>query len=140
MLHFPFYSVQEIFFQGSLCSVVICKWIIGQIITGARLEKSSAILSPLGCSLFEGQVSMQPGLHISGGAHCLYYSPFHFGLLWVSLLAQTVNNPPTMQESWVRSLGQEDPLEKGMATHSSILVRRIPWTEKPGELQSMVLQ
>ena len=42
-----------------------------------------------------------------------------------------------MQETWVQSLGQEDPLEKGMATHSSILAWRIPWTEEPGGLQSM---
>ena len=48
-----------------------------------------------------------------------------------------VKNLPTMQETLARSLGWEDPLEKGMATHSSILVRRIPWTEEPGELQSM---
>ena len=48
-----------------------------------------------------------------------------------------VNNLPAMQESWVRSLGQENPLEKGMAAHSSILVWRIPWTEEPGKLQSM---
>ena len=48
-----------------------------------------------------------------------------------------VKNLPTMQETLVRSLGWEDPLEKGMATHSSILVWRIPWTEEPGELQSM---
>ena len=45
-----------------------------------------------------------------------------------------------MQETWVPSLGQEDPLEKGMATHSSILAWRIPWTEEPGGLQSMGLQ
>ena len=45
-----------------------------------------------------------------------------------------------MQETWVRSLGQEDPLEKEMATHSSILAWEIPWTEKPGELQSVELQ
>ena len=51
-----------------------------------------------------------------------------------------VKNPPAMQETWVRSLGWEDPLEKGMATHSSILAWRIPWTEKPGKLQSMELQ
>ena len=44
---------------------------------------------------------------------------------------------PAMWETWVRSLGQEDPLEKGMVTHSSILVWRIPWAEKPGELQSL---
>jgi len=47
---------------------------------------------------------------------------------WASLVAQLVKNPPAMQESWVRSLGLEDPLEKGKATHSSILTRRIPWT------------
>ena len=54
---------------------------------------------------------------------------------WASLLAQLVKNPPAMQETWVRSLGWEDPLKKGMATHSSILAWRIPWT-----LQSMVSQ
>ena len=54
--------------------------------------------------------------------------------LWASLVAQKVKNPPTMQETWVRSLGQEDPLEKGMATHSSILAWRIPGTEEPSEL------
>ena len=52
------------------------------------------------------------------------------------LLAQTVNNLPAIQETWVQSLGREDPLEKGMATHSSILAWRIPWTEEPGGLQS----
>ena len=51
-----------------------------------------------------------------------------------------VKNPPAMQETWVQSLGGEDPLEKGMATHSSILAWRIPWTEEPGGLQSMGLQ
>ena len=48
-----------------------------------------------------------------------------------------VKNLPAMQETQVRSLGWEDPLEKGMATHSSILAWRIPWTEEPGGLQSM---
>ena len=52
-------------------------------------------------------------------------------------MAQTVNNPPTTQEMWVRSLGQEDPLEKEMATLSSTVAWRIPWTEEPGGLQSM---
>ena len=51
-----------------------------------------------------------------------------------------VKNPTAMWETWVRSLGQEDPLEKGMATHSSILAWRIPWTEDPGGLKSMWLQ
>ena len=53
-----------------------------------------------------------------------------------SLVAQTVKNLPAMRGTWVRSLGQEDPLEKEMATRSSILAWRIPWTEKPGGLQS----
>ena len=48
-----------------------------------------------------------------------------------------VKNLPAVQETWVRSLGWEDPLEKEMATHSSILAWRIPWTEKPGRLQSI---
>ena len=55
---------------------------------------------------------------------------------WASLVAQTVKNLPAIWEIRVQSLGQEDPLEKGMATHSSILAWRIPWTEEPGELQS----
>ena len=54
-----------------------------------------------------------------------------------SLVAQLVKNLPAMQETWVRFLGQEDPLEKEMATQSSILAWRIPWTEEPGSLQSM---
>ena len=55
-----------------------------------------------------------------------------------SLVAQMVKNPPAMQETWVQSLGQEDLLEKAVATHSSILAWRIPWTEEePGGLQSM---
>ena len=52
-------------------------------------------------------------------------------------MAKMVKNPPAMQETWVRSLGGEDPLEKGMATHSSILAWKISWTEVPGRLQSM---
>ena len=51
-----------------------------------------------------------------------------------SLVTQEVKNPPTMQETWIQFLGWEDPLEKGMATHSSILAWRIPWTEEPGGL------
>ena len=55
-------------------------------------------------------------------------------------MAQTVKNLPAMWETWVRSLGWEDPLEEGMATPSSILAWRIPRTEEPGGLQSMGLQ
>ena len=55
-------------------------------------------------------------------------------------MAQTVKNIPVMWETWVRYLGQEDPLEKEMAIHSSFLAWGIPWTEEPGGLQSMGLQ
>ena len=56
-------------------------------------------------------------------------------LLWPFLVAQMVKNLPVMQETQIQPLGQEDPLEKGMATHSSILAWRILWTEDPGGLQ-----
>ena len=57
-----------------------------------------------------------------------------------SLVAQRLKNLPAMRETWVRFLGWEDPLEKEMATHSSILAWRIPWMEEPDGLQSMGLQ
>ena len=50
-------------------------------------------------------------------------------------MTQLVKNLPEIQETWVQSLGKEDPLEKGIAIHSSILAQRIPWTEEPGNLQ-----
>ena len=56
---------------------------------------------------------------------------------WASLVAQVIKNPPATWESWVRSLGQEDPLEKGMATQSNLLAWTTPWTEEPGRLQSL---
>ena len=59
------------------------------------------------------------------------------GIFGASLVAQLVKNLPAMQETWVQFLGWEYPLEKEMATHSSILAWRIPWTEEPGRLQSM---
>ena len=59
---------------------------------------------------------------------------------WASLVAQMVKNPAAMQETWVPSLGWKDSLEETMATHSSILAWKIPWTEEPGGLQSMGLQ
>ena len=61
----------------------------------------------------------------------LEFSPV---LLKASLVAQTINNLPAMQETWVQSLSEEDPLEEEIATHSSILGWRIPWTEEPGGL------
>ena len=60
-----------------------------------------------------------------------------FKNVWASLVAQMVKILPAMKETWVQPLGGEDPLEEGMATHSSILAWRIPWTEEPGGLQSV---
>ena len=68
---------------------------------------------------------------------CMY---IHTYCIWASPVAQMVKNLPAMQETWARSLGREDPLEKKMAIHSSILAWRIPWTEDPGGLQSIGLQ
>ena len=70
---------------------------------------------------------------VLGHSKCSTYSG-------ASLVALTVKNLPAMQETWVQSLGQEDPLEKGMATHSRILAWKIPWTEEPGGSQSIGLQ
>ena len=67
----------------------------------------------------------------------MFYNYLLFG---ASLVAHMVKNLPAMWETWVLFLGQQDPLKKGMATHSSILVWRIPCTKEPGELQSMGLQ
>ena len=58
-------------------------------------------------------------------------------MICIKLVVQSVNHLPAIQETWVQFLGWEDPLEKEMATHSSILAWRIPWTEEPGGLQSM---
>ena len=62
---------------------------------------------------------------------------FHVILVWTSLVAQLVKNLPAVQETWVQYLGREDPPEKKMANHSSILAWKIPWTEEPGRLESM---
>ena len=75
---------------------------------------------------------MIPGLGKSAGegkGYSLQYS-------WVSLVAQLVKNPPAMRETWVPSLGWEDSLEKGKATHFSVLAWRIPWTTVQGILKS----
>ena len=60
--------------------------------------------------------------------------------MYASLITQMVKNPPAIQETWIQSLGQKDPLEKERATHSSIFAWRILWTEEPGRLQFMGLQ
>ena len=66
-----------------------------------------------------------------------YIVYYIWGIYGASLVAKMGKTVPAMWETWVWSLSQEDPLEEGMATHSSILAWRIPWTEGPGRLQSM---
>ena len=63
----------------------------------------------------------------------------HIQLIWASLVAETVNNLPAVLKSQVQSLGQENPLGKGMATHSNTFAWRIPWTEEPSRPQSIGL-
>ena len=69
-----------------------------------------------------------------------FHFKVHWGPIWASLVNQMTKNLPAVDETWVQSLGREDPLEKGMTTLSSILAWRIPWTEEPVELQSMESQ
>ena len=89
---------------------------------GFEIRKSNQCLQPDG---FEEYRKMRLKLLLS------------VWLDWASLLVQMVKNLSAMQETWVQSLGQEDPLEKGMAIYSSFLAWRILWTEEPGGLQSM---
>ena len=77
---------------------------------------------------------------LCGTAERLFEGTVLLGCVYCSFGFPVVKNPPAMQETWVQSLGQEDPLEKGMATHSSILAWRILWTEKPHGPWSMGLQ
>ena len=79
-----------------------------------------------------GDPGSTPGSRRSAGEGIGY--PLQYS--WATLVTQIVKNLPAMWETWVQSLGWEDPREKEMATHSSILARRIPWTEEPGGLQS----
>ena len=81
-----------------------------------------------------------------GQSHLLYYQDCFIPNInvipgdWASLVAQMVKNLPAMWETWIRSLGWEDPLEEGMVTHSSVLAWEISWTEEPGGLKAMKLQ
>ena len=93
----------------------------------APYDKVAAVVSVPGIS-----PALPPFISSFGG-----FFSFH-PTTQVTFIAQMVKNLPVMQETQVRSLGQEDPLEKEMATHSRILSWRIPWTEEPDRLQSMV--
>ena len=84
---------------------------------------------------------MAPWRHIEWSLFCILFPSSLIGSKgWASLVAQRVKHLPAMRETWVWSLGQEDPLEKEMVTHSSTLAWKIPWMEQPERLQPMGLQ
>ena len=98
----------------------------------SRLSRSSALSSPCYTAPSHWLSIVHTVVYM-----CQCYSLNSIPLSpWASLVAQTVKNLPAMQKLWFWSLGQEDPLEEEMATHSSILAWRIPWREEPGGLQS----
>ena len=91
------------------------------------------------------QLKLKPELLLFLKSYLFSHSPerwikWGFGRNWASLVAQILKNLPVMQKTWVWSQDWEDPLKKAMATHSSILTRRISWTEEVGRLQSVELQ
>ena len=97
-------------------------------------------------TLLQGPLEVSQGRReqVAASTHVAVRKPLPcVGISWphrASMVTHTVKNPPTMQEVQVQSLGQKEPLEKGMATYSSIPAWRIPWTEEPGGLQFMVSQ
>ena len=94
---------------------------------------STGFLISLGVLFQEPHGCLQP-CRVLSSLYGMFF--LHLHTCWASLVVQMVKNPPAMWEAWDRSLGWEDPLEEGMATHSSVLAWRIPWTEEPGSLQS----
>ena len=103
-----------------LAIIILIKTTQASRVRGATLVASAGKEST--CNA--GDSGLISGLGRSAGEGIGY--PIQYS--WVSHVAQLVKNPPAMWETWVRSLGWEDPLEKGMATHSSILAWKIPWT------------
>ena len=114
------------------------------MITGSHGESTFSFVSVLQTVLLSGVSSCTPPRNVRQSRHSTFSLAFvvvgvlDFALSSrASLVAQVVKNLSAMQKTWVLSLGWEDPLGKGMVTHSSILAWRIPWTEEPGRLQSM---
>ena len=95
-----------------------------------HIGKSRAVVKDPGFQVRRSGFKFQAGISFSE-------IQFTYHIKWASLVAQTVKSLPAMWETQVQALGWEDPLEKEMATHSSILAWKIPWTEEPGELQFM---
>ena len=114
----------EIPLLGILEETIIQKDIYTPMFTAALFTKSETWKWPR-CPLTDEWIKM------------IWYT---YTMEWTSLVAQMVKSLSAVQKTWVQYLGQEDPLQKGMAMHSSILARRIPWKDEPGGLQSMESQ
>ena len=124
--------------ESCICNTFICGLFRAQFLNVSKpqlLHLSSGVLISQGC--WEDKLRFCPPIHLS---------TYHFEVIkyfiskssiMLSLVAQMVKNLPAMQETRVRSLGWEDPLEKDMATHCSILAWKIAWTEEPGGLRSV---
>ena len=100
----------------------------GYLHTKEKLPRKPALLTSW---------SWTPSLRNCGKLICCLSNVVYFTLLWQPLVAQMVKNQPALQETWVRSLGREEPLEEGMATTQIFLPGESPWTEESDELQSM---
>ena len=107
---------------------------LGLISQGQELDQLTSDSEALGPPLMHGMCLSYILFFFCLCFFNLLASPCGMKVKGASLLTQMVKNLPTIQETWVRSLGREDPLEKGMATNSSILAWQIPWTEEPGVL------
>ena len=120
----------------------VSHWALGpeSVLLTSSLDDSNAqwpgtAIRPL---LYTVRLRCQYGSHWPHGyLHLFSFSFFFYFVLEAFLVAQMVKNPPAKQETWVWSLAWEDPLEKGMATHSSLLAWRTAWTAEAGGLQSM---
>ena len=116
----------------------ILEWVAIPFSRGSSQTRNWTLVSPCSSAGKEsawnaGDSGCIPGLGKSPGEGISY--PFQYS--WASLVAQMVKNLLAMWETWVRSLGLEDPLDKGMVTHSGIFAWRIPRTQEPGRLQFM---
>ena len=128
---FSNYQVQDFTYFNETKLLILCSiFLHGTNLLFNCLNKNWKLYDEF--SYYDGCFSPQLYLHLHYVNLRLYYR--------ASLVAQLVKNLLAVQESWIWSLGWEDPLEKEMATHSSILAWKIPWTEEPGGLQSMGLQ
>ena len=119
---------------AALCVPYLMQFSLGRKSSSSAVHQCSSARKESACKA--GDRFLIPGSGSSPGEGIGY--PLQYS--WASPAAQVVKNLPAIWETWLRSLGWEDPLEMEMTTHSNMLAWRIPWTEEPGGLQSMELQ